>query len=372
MRYQNVCIESLGYSIPDEIWTSGDVEERLSPLYSRLKLPVGRLELMTGIKERRFWRPGVRPSQQSVISCNRAINAANFDRQRLGCLIHASVCRDFLEPATACTVHDQLNLPSNAVIYDVSNACLGILNGMIQVANMIELGQIEAGIVVGSEGGRQLVETTIKTLNDDESLTRKSVKPAVASLTIGSASCAVLLTHASISTSKNRLHSAAVTANSQFNDLCQSHQDQAGSEMAPLMATDSETLMLKGVETGVDTMTKFLANSGWSRDEIDKTVCHQVGSAHRKLMLESLQLDTANDYGTFDWLGNTGSAALPISLAVACERAQIRSGDKVALLGIGSGINCIMIATEWSKNVVGGGPESFSDAESSQIDSCAV
>ena len=84
-----------------------------------------------------------------------------------GALIHGSVCRDFLEPATACRVHHGLELPGECMIYDVSNACLGLLNGMIQVASMIELGQIRAGVVVGTECGRELVENTIELLNND-------------------------------------------------------------------------------------------------------------------------------------------------------------------------------------------------------------
>ena len=347
MRYENVCIESFGYSIPEEIWSSDDIEDKLKPLYSRLKLPAGRLELMTGIKQRRFWQPNVRPSENSVKSCRFALEAANIEPRKLGMLIHGSVCRDFLEPATACTVHDQLGLSTNCVIYDVSNACLGLLNGMLQAANMIELGQVSSALVVGSEGGRQLVQTTIDTLNQDESLTRKSVKPAFASLTIGSASCAILLTHRSISLSNTRLVSAACTANTKYNDLCQSHQDQAGSEMAPLMETDSETLMVKGVETGVLNMERFLVNSGWAIDDIDKTVCHQVGAGHRKLMLDSLKIDSDIDYPTFPFLGNTGSAALPISLAAASQYEFLRPADRVAMLGIGSGINCIMIGAQW-------------------------
>ena len=354
MKYENVCIESFGYTVPSEIWTSDDVEKRLEPIYSRLKLPEGRLQLMTGIEERRFWPGDVKPSQPSISSCKLALQAADFDKELVGCLIHASVCRDFLEPATACTVHHQLGLPDHAVIYDVSNACLGIMNGMLQAANMIELGQIKAALVVGSEGGRQLVQTTINTLNRDESLTRKSIKSAIASLTIGSASCAVLLTHESISKSKNRLVAAAATANTQFNDLCQSHEDQAGAEMAPLMQTDSEQLMAKGIETGVTNMKRFQSAADWQAADITRSVCHQVGGTHRKLMLEALGISTEIDYQTFSWLGNTGSAALPITMAIGAERGFIQPNDKVAMLGIGSGINCVMIGAEWQQSLVAG------------------
>ena len=55
MHYQNVCLESLAYTLPEEIVTSDQIESMLSPLYQRLRLPAGRLELMTGIRERRFW-----------------------------------------------------------------------------------------------------------------------------------------------------------------------------------------------------------------------------------------------------------------------------------------------------------------------------
>src|SRR5690606_17463265 len=112
--------------------------------------------------------------------------AASIDRGQEGALIHASVCRDYLEPATACGVHHDVGLPADCLVYHVSNACLGILNGIVQVANMIELGQIRAGLVVGTEDARPLVENTIRELNSNQSLTREQMKLAVASLTIGS------------------------------------------------------------------------------------------------------------------------------------------------------------------------------------------
>ncbi len=352
MQYSNVCIESFGYTLPEEIWTSTVVEEKLRPLYERLKLPEGRLELMTGIRERRFWPRETPPSALSVSSCQLALEAADVDPQSVGCLIHGSVCRDFLEPATACTVHHQVGLPRECFIFDVSNACLGILTGMVQAANMIELGQIKSALVVGSEGGRQLVENTIDTLNRDSSLTRKSIKSTVASLTIGSASCAVLLTHASISKTNNRLIAATVNDKTQFHDLCQSHNDQAGADMQPLMQTDSEQLMHHGVETGVDTMIEFLKQSNWSLADIDRAICHQVGTAHQKLMLQSLGINPELDFATFPWLGNTGSAALPITMAVACEKEFVQANDNIAMLGIGSGINCMMLAVNWQKTLV--------------------
>jgi len=316
MRYSQVCVESLGYTLPEEVVTSSELEDRLEPLYRRLRLPQGRLELMTGIAERRFWSPGTLPSEKSIESGQRAIEAADIDRSHIGALVHGSVCRDHLEPATASRVHHELGLPAECLIYDVSNACLGLLNGMLQVANMIELGQIRAGLVVGSEGSRQLVETTIETLNRDETLSRKTIKSAVASLTIGSGACAILLCDRELSRTKNQLTAATARANTVHHRLCHSGRDEAVADgMAPLMQTDSERLMAEGIATGAATFRKFLATAGWSPDDLDKTVCHQVGAAHRKLLCESLDIDLRSDFSTLQWLGNTGSVALPITLA---------------------------------------------------------
>ncbi|NND97898.1 MAG: 3-oxoacyl-ACP synthase III, partial [Pirellulaceae bacterium] len=250
MQFENVCLEAIGAQIPEEIWSSERIEHELSPLYNRLKLPEGRLALMSGIAQRRVWPVGTMPSGPSIQSGRAAIDAAEIDPARIGCLIHASVCRDFLEPATASRVHHGLGLSADCWVYDVSNACLGLINGAVQIATMIESGMIQAGIVVGTENSRPLLQGTIDALNADESLTRKSVKPAFASLTIGSGSCAWLLVHRSLSKVGSPIHAAIAEARTEFHDLCRSDDDTAGAGMQPLMDTDSEKLMAEGIATG--------------------------------------------------------------------------------------------------------------------------
>ena len=105
--------------------------------------------------------------------------------------------------------------------------------------------------------------------------------------------------------------------------------------------------MREGIATGVDTFVALQSELGWSPSTINKTICHQVGATHRKLMLEQLGLAVENDFATFETLGNTGSVALPISLAKAAEAGHLARGDQVALMGIGSGINCVMLGLDW-------------------------
>ena len=53
-------------------------------------------------------------------------------------------------------------------------------------------------------------------------------------------------------------------------------------------------------------------------------------------------------------LGTTGSVALPLTLAAAGTRGDLKNGDQIALLGIGSGINSVMLAATWGDTAIAG------------------
>src|SRR5690606_10419051 len=163
--------------------------------YDRLKLPAGRLELMTGIKERRMWDVGVAPSTLSAKAAQNLFEKNSDYHGEVDLLIHASVCRDFLEPSTASVVHDILKLNPNCTFFDLSNACLGVLNAVVVAANMIEHGSIKRALIVSGENSAPLLEQTIARILNDESINRKNIKKLFANLTIGSGAMAFTLTH---------------------------------------------------------------------------------------------------------------------------------------------------------------------------------
>jgi len=381
MRYRNVCLEVFACTLPDEVVTSAQIEQQLSPLYRRLRLSEGRLELITGIVQRRFWAPGTTPGEMSVVTAEKALRMAGLDKRHVGALVHGSVCRDFLEPATASGVHRRLDLPSACMVYDLSNACLGLMDGIVQVANMIELGHIRAGLVVGTESARPIVENTIRYLNGAASLSRAETKRALASLTLGSGSAAVLLVHRELSRTGNRLLGGVALAKSDGCELCCSGRDESiatGNSSAgsapPLMWTDADALMRQGVQAGKEAFPGFLDATGWTPAEIHRTFCHQVGRSHRKLLFETLELDEEIDYPTVEFLGNTGAVALPITAALGTETGFVHCGAHVALWGIGSGSNVVALGVEWQRTLLDAGRvgnPSYGEAASSPAEPLA-
>ena len=345
MRFEDVCIEAFGHVIPERVVRSADIETRLAPIYERLKLSSGRLELSSGIRERRFFAPGTRPSAVAADAGAIALEKSGIDRERIGCLIHAAVCRDFLEPATASIVHDRLELSERCSAFDLSNACLGFANAMAVAAAMIDRREIEAALVVAGEDGGPLVEATIRALVEDPRAGRAELKRAHASLTIGSGAAAVVLAHRSISRAKKRFCGGFSLADTKHHALCRG--DRADLFDGPLMETDSEALMQAGNELAARAWLGFQRELGWSASDVQRIVTHQVGSAHKKLLFATLALDAKLDFPTVETLGNTGSVSLPLSFSLALERGFIRDGDKVALLGIGSGLQCLMLGVQW-------------------------
>jgi acyl-CoA:acyl-CoA alkyltransferase len=347
MRYRHVCIEAVCHVLPPEVVASAEIEARLRPVYERLGLPEGRLELMTGIRERRFFPRGTRPGQVSAEVAARAIDVSRIDRSHFGGLVHGSVCRDQLEPATASHVHHAAGLPQSAFVLDVSNACLGLLNGMVLLADMIELGQIRAGVAVGTEDGRALVEGTIQSLLANESLTRQDVKQDFASLTIGSGSAAIVLCNRDLSRHGHRMLGGAFRAETASHELCTGGDSGKHPGDALRMQTDSEALLHAGIALAATTWEDTKRALGWSNGDVSKAFTHQVGRAHRKLLFETLGLDPTIDFPTVETLGNTGAVALPTAWSIGIEQSRIAAGDRVALLGIGSGLNALMLGLEW-------------------------
>jgi 3-oxoacyl-[acyl-carrier-protein] synthase-3 len=188
-----------------------------------------------------------------------------------------------------------------------------------------------------------LVEQTLRTLRE-KNLTRNEIKPFFANLTIGSGAVGALICHESLAPNGHKLFGGVARAATQHSDLCQG--DTHGAE-ALAMQTDSEQLLVAGVELARATWEDFTTVTGLKADTTDRFICHQVGSVHRRKLYETLGLDVSKDFSTFETLGNMGSVSLPATLALAAQLGAVKTGDRVGLLGIGSGLNCLMLALEW-------------------------
>lgn len=346
MRWSKVCIESVGYELPEERISTSALEASLAPVYAHLKLGKGQIEALTGIRERRYWPVGQPMFEVAARAGQKALDQAGLAATELGVLIYAGVCRDNLEPATACAAAELLGIEGDCEVYDISNACLGVLNGMIDIAHRIERGEIRAGMVISAESSRHINQTTRDALLANPTL--ENFRLSLATFTGGSGAVAVVLTREDLSYSGRRLLGGAVKTAPHSHRLCRwGGTTGLLGETPNVMLTDASAVLTHGVALGRKTWDAMLGVLHWQVEDVDRVVCHQVGSGHRKSILESLGVDLSRDFSTFEFLGNMGTVAVPMTLALADEQGFISSGDRVGLLGIGSGLNCIMLGIQW-------------------------
>jgi len=347
MKYSRVYIESVGYELAPIVVTSTELENRLLPMYDALHVAPGQLEALTGIRERRWWKPNTPISQGAIAAAKKSLQERNISPEDIGAVVYAGVCREHFEPATACQVAAALGVRGNAAVYDTSNACLGVLNGVLDIANRIELGQIRAGLVVACESSREINEIMIQQMLDHPSMELFST--SLATLTGGSGAAAVLLTDGSFTPSRRpKLLGGINIAEPQHHTLCRwGIKSDSPENHIPYMQTDAVAVMKHGVELGKRTWDLFARELDLTTDKIDKVICHQVGEAHQKLILQTIGISPEKDFTSFEFLGNMGTVSLPVTAAIAKERDVLLPGDMVGFLGIGSGLNCLMLGIQW-------------------------
>ena len=346
-KYNRVFLTALDYELGPLVVTSAELEDRLAPVYTRLNLQPGQLAAWTGVEERRWWHPKFPLSVGAVTAARKVLRKTGLAVDQLGTLIYAGVCRENFEPATACAVADGIGLRGGAAVYDLSNACLGVLNGMLEVANRIELGHIRAGLVVSCETAREINELVLARLLLGGGMDEFS--QGLATFTGGSGAVAVLLTDGSFpGLPGHRLLGAVSEVEPEHHRLCRwGLEDTQDNQQRQYMATDAVTVMKYGVQLGRRTWGLFLNHLCWSAAQVDRVICHQVGHSHQEAILKALDLPKQKDYATYRFLGNMGTAALPATAAIAQERGVLQAGQRVAFLGIGSGLTCLMIGLEW-------------------------
>jgi len=350
MKYSNVFIESFGYELAPNIVTSTDLEKKLAPFFKKMGFGPGQIEGLTGIKERRYWDKDHTLAEHAAIAGQRALDEAEVSPDQIGALVYCGVGQDGFEPATSCSVADQLNIGNDAHIYDVKSACLGVITGIVNIANEIELGNIQAGLVVSCETSRQIVESTINEINTHKSL--EFYKEAIATMTGGSGAAAVLLTNGTIGNPDNRKHAlkGGVVKNAiEHHGLCNWGFEQKGmpTDSKVIMRTKAQEVLENGLVLAKKTFKAFKKEFDLSHDKPDKFIGHQVGALHHQKFYQALNVNIQKDFCTYPFLGNIGTVSLPITAAIADERGFLQPEDFVAFIGVGSGLNCYILGVEW-------------------------
>ena len=338
MLFQHVAIAGLAHIDAPRRVSSDDINARLKPTLDRLGIRTDVLKDIAGIHARRLWDGPMLASDAATLAARKAMDDAGIDASKVGLLVNTSVSRDYLEPSTASIVSGNLGLTEHCQNFDVANACLAFINGMDIAARMIERGEIEYALVVDGETADLAYEKTLERLTSPDA-TEEQFRNELATLTLGCGAAAMVMARAELVPSAPRYRGGVTRAATEWNGLCRGNLDR--------MVTDTRLLLIEGLKLAQKTFVAAKQALGWVVEELDEFVIHQVSQVHTQAFVKAFGIDPKKVLTIFAEHGNIGPASVPIVLSKLREMGRLKKGDRVALLGIGSGLNCSMAEVVW-------------------------
>jgi 3-oxoacyl-[acyl-carrier-protein] synthase-3 len=338
MLFQHVSIAGLAHIDAPNALSSDAINLRLKPTLDRLGIKTDVLRDVAGIHSRRLWDENTPTADAATMAARKAIADAGVDAAKIGILINTSVSRDFLEPSVASIVSGQLGLSDTCQNFDVANACLAFINGMDIAGRMIERGEIDYALIVNAENANVVYQKTIERLNRD-GITAEEFRNEFASLTLGSGAAAMVLARRELVPDGPQYRGGVTRAATQWSHLCRGNLDR--------MVTDTKMLLIEGIKLAQLTFGAAKQALGWAVEEMDEFVIHQISRAHTEAFLKTFGIDPQKVLTIFHEHGNIGPASVPIVLSKLKEMGRLKKGKRIALLGIGSGLNCSMAEVVW-------------------------
>ncbi|RMB62010.1 3-oxoacyl-ACP synthase III [Tessaracoccus antarcticus] len=333
-RLANTAILAVTRVEAPEVVTSDSLDDRLEGTYARIGMARGGLAGLAGVEERRWWPEGTSYITGGVEAGRMALEQAGVTPDQVGLLINASVSRPHLEPSVATQVHDELGMPTSCLNFDITNACLGFVNAMQVAGSMIDAGQADYALIVASEGTREPQERTLDRLVNGET-TKDELKEAFATLTVGSGAAAMVLGRVDQHPEGHRIIGGLSRAGTSHHGLCIGTMEE--------MHTDSRALYVEGMALVTTAWEEAKSEFEWS--DMDAYIPHQTSTSHLRGLSRALKLDNSKLAVSLVHHGNTAAASVPFTLAQ--EAPSLKSGDRVLLMGIGSGLNTSFTEVAW-------------------------
>ncbi len=315
-------ITGVGAYLPSQIVTSDDLMREAQ--CNNFDVSSDFLRRFSGIEERRFANAEDNPSDLATHAAKMAIDHAGIDAKDIDQVLFCGIERDRAEPATAHTVADNLGI-EGADCFDISNACHGIMSGLLSANGTIGIGAAENILICTGEKPSNVTYDILRQLkgSHDKALFKK----LMGGLTVGDAGGALLVSRTQPEEGCKLMKFNSI---SKYRDYCYYKHTNAGVEFQMEMSKISNAVVQMHREMIDDTYSKL----GWTSDSIAKVYCHQAGEKPHIKMAELARQPLNKAPITYKKLANLTSA----TIAVNMHLNPPNYGDRVLIMGAGSGI----------------------------------
>ena len=329
---QSTIIESIGVYLPPQ---STSTEEIVNGCKTKIRFP---LENITGIKSRRVAGEtefSIDLAKKAVADC---LSKSKYNPTDIDLLICCNISRCdgpgifSFEPSTSIKLKKHFGF-SNALVFDITNACAGMFTGIHIVDTFIKTGAIRRGMVVSGEYITHLTQTAQR---DIESF----MDTRLACLTLGDAGAALVLEKAA--DNETGFQEFEIQTFGRYSPYCIAKASEGG---GLIMHTDSLNLTDVAIKSGATHAIDTLQRAAWAPESFQHLVMHQtsrmtLNSATREInrLFKNRISHDANTINNLEQRGNTASTAHFIAISDYIFNNKINTGDKVVFSISASGL----------------------------------
>lgn len=325
----NAHITGWGISIPEPVLTNDDLAKMVDTNDEWIRD-------RTGIRERHIAREEQSTATLAVEASIKALKVANLAPTELDLIIVTSSSPEFIFPATACLVQDQIGA-TKAGAFDLLAACSGFIYAVNMAAQSIRSGSIKNALVIGSETLSRFTNwkdrNTCILFGDGAGafVLQASDQP-------GGVLSAVMHSDGSGADSLTLLGGGARHPATELTVHEGKHFIQMDGKAVFRFAT-----RVMGSAT-----KEALELAGMTTADVDLIVPHQANYRIIETAAKYLKMPLDKFVINVDRYGNTSTASIPIAAVEAIERGRLKSGNKVVFVGFGAGLTWGALVAEWT------------------------
>ncbi|WP_327350823.1 3-oxoacyl-ACP synthase III family protein [Streptomyces sp. NBC_01304] len=318
--------------IPPGRQTVAEAEDRFRAHNPGITLSPGVLRHMYGLLERTVAPADEQPSDLAAHAARTLLEEHGTDPSDIDLLLFAGILADMEEPATAHVVAAKLGL--GCPVFDLKNACNGVLNALEVADSFIKSGQYRRILVTTAE-----VSTRESRWSVDEPA---DVLHALPSLSTGDMGSAVLVEAAE----RPGILGSRFFANSWGWQAATLPNPYAQHRTLGHLRIDSAEL-LASFDGMPERVRGALHDLGVKPDDLDLACIHQPSVAFTKVACEWVGVEQEQILATFPQHGNVATNTIPLQLATALRTGRLQRGDLVGLFGFASGASSGLMLCEW-------------------------
>lgn len=282
----------------------------------------------TGISSRRICTTETL-DDLSVEASRAALEAAGVTPDQLDLIICSTTSGDHLIPAEACAIAELLGATCPA--FDVSAACAGFVFALDIADGYFARGRARRVLVVSSEKMSRLVDWS-------DRATCVLFGDGAAAAVLGADGENPLATYLSTEPAVDILHVPGIAGTSPYDKT---------DHPANVLTMEGRRVFKFGVNAIATSVRTLCEEAGVAIDDIDHFVFHQANERILSSAVARLGIDDSKVARALAETGNISSACIPLALDRLARSGELRSGQLVALVGFGAGLDTGACLLRW-------------------------